>query len=257
MKLHLARSKPRWKPASRTVRRLVLAVPTSAEFDTVSKDSQQLDRAVEESTRRLAHALHDDAAQLLAAIGIAVDELERTLFSDTERQFRKVKQLLKHAEHEFRHLSHELHPTILDDCGLVPALEFLVEGLSSRGRLDIKVKANDTNRLPKPIEVAIYRVVQEALNNVVKHAGARHVLVAVRRNGTSLRCAIRDDGVGFDVPAMLASPERRGLGLIGARDRLASIGGKLAIRSVPGGGTELLAIVPVEGRRGDHRDAGR
>src|SRR5688500_552331 len=132
MKLRPARSKPRWKGASRAVPCLILPAPTSADFDTVSKDSQQLDRAVEESTRRLAHALHDDAAQLLAAIGIAVDELERTLFSDTERQFRKVKQLLKHAEHEFRHLSHELHPTILDDCGLVPALEFLAEGLSSR-----------------------------------------------------------------------------------------------------------------------------
>jgi len=234
-----------------------MAAPSSAAFDTGSKDSGQLDRAVEESTRRLAHALHDDAAQLLAAIGIAVDELERTLFSDTERQFRKVKQLLKHAEHEFRHLSHELHPTILDDCGLVPALEFLAEGLSSRGRPVIKVRANDTGRLPKPIEVAIYRVAQEALNNVLKHASASRVVVVLRRGGTSVRCTIRDDGVGFDVAATLARPDRRGLGLIGARDRLASVGGKLAIRSVPGGGTELLAIVPVEGTRGDHRDARR
>jgi signal transduction histidine kinase len=257
MKLHLAQSKPRWKPPSRPVRHLVLAAPASEAFDTVSKDSEQLDRAVEESTRRLAHALHDDAAQLLAAIGIAVDELERTLFSDTERQFRKVKQLLRHAEHEFRHLSHELHPGILDDCGLVPALEFLAEGLSSRGRLVVKVKGNDTDRLPRPIEVAIYRVAQEALNNVVKHASASRVVVAVRRTGSSLRCAIRDDGVGFDVAATLASPDRRGLGLIGVRDRLASVGGKLAIRSAPGGGTELLAIVPVEGSRGDHRDARR
>jgi signal transduction histidine kinase len=257
MKLHIARSKPRWKPRSRPVAHLVMAAPPSGEIDAVSKDSGQLDRAVEESTRRLAHALHDDAAQLLAAIGIAVDELERTLFSDTERQFRKVKQLLKHAEHEFRHLSHELHPTILDDCGLVEALEFLAEGLSSRGRLAVRVKGNDTERLPKPIEVAIYRVAQEALNNVLKHASATRVVVALRRSATSIRCAIRDDGVGFDVAATLASPDRRGLGLIGVRDRLASVGGTLAIRSVPGRGTELLAIVPVEGSRGYHGDARR
>jgi signal transduction histidine kinase len=257
MKLRLAQSKPRWKPGSGAAPRPLRAVPSSPAFDTVSKNSEQLDRAVEESTRRLAQALHDDAAQLLAAIAIAVDELEQTLFSDAEKQFRKVKQLLKHAESEFRHLSHELHPTVLDDCGLVPALEFLAEGLSRRGRLEVKVKANYADRLPKPIEVAIYRVVQEALNNVLKHAGARHVVVAVRRNGAWLRCAVRDDGAGFDVAATLASPARRGLGLIGARDRMVSLGGKLAIRSVLGGGTKLLAIVPVEGSRANYGAARR
>src|SRR5207237_10777777 len=121
------------------------------------------------------------------------------------------------------------------------------EGRSRGGSAVIKVRANDTGRLPKPIEVAIYRVAQEALNNVLKHASASRIVVVLRRGGTSVRCTIRDDGVGFDVAATLARPDRRGLGLIGALDRLARVGGKLGIRSVPGGGSELLAIAPGAG----------
>lgn len=122
--------------------------------------------------------------------------------------------LLDRIEEHLRRLSHELRPTILDDLGLFPAIEFLAQGVSRRMGLPITMEGSTEGRLPPLIETALYRIVQEALTNVTKHAQATRVTVRLQREVRKICCSIRDDGIGFDVPAVLARRGERGLGLI-------------------------------------------
>ncbi len=154
--------------------------------------------------------------------------------------------LLDKIEEQLRHLSHELRPTILDDLGLGPALEFLADGVSKRTGLQITVEGSPGKRLPAPTETALYRIVQEALTNVTKHAQATRVYIKFMRNRRFLRGVIRDDGLGFDVPVVLTRRGSRGLGLTGIRERLHAVGGTLDIIATPRGGTQLILTVPLE-----------
>lgn len=207
---------------------------------------RHLNETLEQESRRIAHALHDEAGQLLAAVDIALDEFAHEVPPTAQPHLQEVKGLLDQIEAQLRHLSHELRPTILDDLGLVPALEFLAEGVSARTGLSVTVDGPTTGRLPLAIETALYRTVQEALTNVTKHAQAKSVSVQVKRENRRLRCTIHDDGIGFDVSAVLARRGERGLGLIGIRERLDALGGRLQITSAPGQGTELAITIPLE-----------
>jgi len=157
-----------------------------------------------------------------------------------------VQGLLHKIEEQLRHLSHELRPTILDDLGLHPAIEFLADGVSRRTGLQITVEGVPGKRMPAPTETALYRIVQEALTNVTKHAQASRVTIRFARDGRLLRCSIGDNGAGFDVLAVQARRGARGLGLIGIQERLNAVGGTLNITSIPGSGAELIICVPVE-----------
>ncbi|MGH9534232.1 MAG: ATP-binding protein [Terriglobales bacterium] len=201
-----------------------------------------INEQLEAETRRLAHALHDEAGQLLAAVYIALDGAVGRLPAAQRPPFAGVRELLAGVEEQVRRLSHELRPTILDDLGLRPALEFLAEGVAQRYGISIAVTGTTGNRLPPALETALYRAVQEALNNVAKHAAASRVLIDLHRNTDKLECTVRDDGAGFD-PA--CSDGRQGLGLAGMRERLHSVGGELVIHSAPGSGTELRISAPL------------
>ena len=205
-----------------------------------------LNEALEEEVKRIAHALHDEAGQLLASVYIGLAEVQRDLPPHAAQRLGDVRALLDKIEEQLRHLSHELRPTILDDLGLGPALEFLADGVSRRTGLQIVVEGSAGQRLPVPTETALYRIVQEALTNVTKHARATRVSITLAWRGRSLRCAIRDDGVGFDGPAVLARRGARGLGLIGIQERLHGIGGALDVVAVPGGGAQLIVSIPLE-----------
>lgn len=207
---------------------------------------RHLNEALEQESRRIAHALHDEAGQLLAAVDIALEEFAREMPPTAQAHLQEVRGLLDQIEAQLRHISHELRPTILDDLGLVAALEFLAEGVSARTGLSITVDGVIQDRLPLPIETALYRIAQEALNNVAKHAQATSVTVQVNRENRRVRCTIHDDGIGFDVPAVLARKGERGLGLIGIRERLYALGGRLHITSAHGQGTELSIAIPLE-----------
>jgi signal transduction histidine kinase len=202
-----------------------------------------LNDLLEEQTRRISHELHDQAGQLLASVHMALDGLGRELPRGAAARLESVKGLLDGIEEQLRRLSHELRPTILDDLGLGPALEFLAEGVSARNGVRIALEALPDKRLPARVEAVLYRIVQEALNNVSKHAQASTVTIGVRSEEGVIRCAIRDDGVGFDVSAV-GRKDARGIGLIGIRERLARLGGALEINSAPGGGAELLVTIP-------------
>lgn|GEM_PF-2034729 len=200
-------------------------------------------RAREEEARRIAHALHDEASQLLASVHIALDNLIQQV-PEHAGTLQEVHALLDRVETQLRRLSRELRPTILDDLGLAPAVEWLAQGVADRTGLAISVVA-PSDRLPPEVETAVYRIVQEALTNVVRHARATKVQVDVRRGDSTIRAVVRDDGQGFDVPATLARRGDRGLGLIGMRERVEALGGKLSIESRPGKGTEISLTIPV------------
>jgi signal transduction histidine kinase len=207
---------------------------------------QRLNEKLEEEAKRIAHSLHDEAGQFLACVHIALEEVGRELPPRFRKRLREIRGLLDQVEGQLRRLSHELRPTILDDLGLLPALEFLAEGVSKRAALPITVEGRRNGRLPSAIETILYRVVQEALTNVSKHAQATHASVQIQRQPGSILCSIRDDGVGFDVPVVMKKKGQRGLGLVGIRERVAVIGGTLQIHSEPGHGTEMLITVPLE-----------
>jgi signal transduction histidine kinase len=195
---------------------------------------------LEATTRRIAHALHDEAGQLLASAYLALAEAARDLPSEQRERVDRVSGLLDQVTEQLRHLSHELRPVILDDLGLVPALEFLAQGIARRSGLVISIESAFDERLPPQLEIALYRIFQEALVNVGKHAHATRVAIALERTSTVVRGSIEDDGIGMrtDVPGTPG----RGLGLIGIGERLAALGGTLSIVSngsrLPAGGSD-------------------
>jgi signal transduction histidine kinase len=215
-------------------------------FQEANTALRRLNETLEEQAKQIAHSLHDEAGQLLASVHLALRDVGREMPDHARGRLHEVHGLLDQIEEQLRRLSHELRPTILDDLGLLPALEFLADGVSKRMVLPITVEASTQGRLPPVIETALYRCVQESLTNVGKHAQASHVTVRLQRETPGIRCSIRDDGVGFDVPGVMARRGERGLGLIGIRERLSAIGGTLQITSTPGRGTELLITVPLE-----------
>jgi signal transduction histidine kinase len=203
-----------------------------------------MNQVLEEEIKRIAHALHDEAGQLLAAAHISLDQVEDELAPGGQLLLRNAKKQLDDVYQQLRHLSHELRPTILDDLGLLPAVEFLSEGVARRSGLRIAVQSSKGVRLPAPLETALYRVVQEALNNISKHAHASSVKIRFRVSEKTVKCTIIDDGMGFDMGGAKTHPTGHGLGLLGMREKLNPLGGGLKIESAPGQGTKLFITVP-------------
>ena len=218
---------------------------------------RQIDELREEEVRRIAHELHDEAGQVLAAVHLAVEGLRPHIAPPGLVRHEQVVALLSHAQEEIRRLAHELRPLILDDLGFLPALRFLGDGVAGRAGIVVEVSGSTGGRLPPAVETALYRVAQETLTNVARHAHASRAVLVVRRTEREVACHIRDDGCGFDPAAASASGRRRGLGLEGLRDRVARLGGTLEIRSKPGRGTELEIRIPLGGVNGAHQDPAR
>src|SRR5712664_330177 len=218
---------------------------------------RQLNETLEEEIKRIAYAVHDEAGQLLVAVHLALAEVALELPEPQQAQFARIKEMLNQVEKHLRRYSHELRPTILDDLGWIPAIRFLAEGISKRAALPIHIDASVSERLPGAIETTLYRIVQEALTNAVKHAKAGNVWIRAWRENLLLCCSIRDDGGGFDSCQAQARPGRKGLGLVAMQERVTSIGGTLRIESRPGQGTELSIRLPLEGNHANsHRTRG-
>ena len=215
-------------------------------FQDAAKALRQLNETLEEEIKRIAYAVHDEAGQLLVAVHLALAEVARELPQAQQEQVRKIEGLLNQVEKHLRRYSHELRPTILDDLGWIPAIRFLAEGISKRADLPIHVEATVSGRLPGAAETALYRVVQEALTNAVKHAMASNIWIRAWKENLVLCCTVRDDGAGFDSRLLQAAAGRKGLGLIAMQERVSAIGGTLRIESCPGRGTELSIRLPLE-----------
>lgn len=208
---------------------------------------RRLNETLEEEIKRIAYAVHDEARQLLVAVHLALAEVSRELPKPQQEQVGRIEGLLNQVENHLRRYSHELRPTILDDLGWVPAVRFLAEGISKRTNLAIHVRSTVSGRLTTPIETTLYRIVQEALTNTVKHAKAQNVWIHAWSENLMVCCSIRDDGSGFDSSQVQTAPGRKGLGLVAMQERVSAIGGTLRIESRPGRGTELLIRLSLEG----------
>jgi signal transduction histidine kinase len=205
---------------------------------------RRLNETLEEQVRRIAHALHDDAGQLMVAAHMSLDDTVKDLAPPIQERLREVKIYLTRVDERIRDLSHELRPAMLDHLGLVAAVEFLAASVAQRAGLRITVRSSLRHRLPPQLSIAFYRVVQEALTNIRRHARASSVQIRFRNHGPSVSCVIKDNGIGFD-PGNLATPTSPGLGLLGIQERLNALGGKLAIQSAPGQGTVLEFTAPM------------
>jgi len=209
--------------------------------------SRHLNETMEGEIKRIAHSVHDQAGQLFDAARLAMSRVGHDVSPVLQERLREIGSILDQAETELRRLSHELRPMILDDLGLVPALQVLAEGTARRSRIMVQFETSVEGRPPPRVETALYRIVQEALTNVVRHSRAKNVKIQLVRDAKgTLRCYFRDDGVGFDVVSILSRKERGGLGLVGIRERLNAVGGSLQIRSELGWGTELRVEIPSE-----------
>jgi signal transduction histidine kinase len=204
----------------------------------------RVNEMLEEQSKRIAHAVHDEAGQLLAAVFIRLEQAARELPASYGSCFQEIKQMLELIELQLREISHDLRPAVLDDLGLIPALQGLIERVSKRSGIAINLANPPTGRrLPSGIETALYRVVQESLTNAAKHAKASRIEIRIWHDLNEVQCSVRDNGTGFDLNEVLSRKGSRGLGLVGIRERVESVGGTVSIHSFPGKGTELQVTI--------------
>ena len=199
--------------------------------------AQELERA------RLARELHDETGQALTSILLGLKGVEQAVATEEARAaLASVRETVSSTLQSVRRLAVELRPSALDDFGLVPALERLAAtfGEQTGVRVDFEAQV-DEGRFAPEVETTLYRIVQEALTNVVKHAGASRVSILVVRRGDAVAAVVEDDGSGFEP----STAREAGLGLAGMRERMALVDGALRVESSEGGGTTIAVEVPV------------
>jgi two-component system sensor histidine kinase UhpB len=209
-------------------------------------------RAQEEERRRLARDLHDEVNQALTAILLRLEALAQDSPAERLEEMNELKRLVNQAMEELLNLARQLRPSALDDHGLMPAIETQLKRFSARTGVEVSLNTDgDADTLPEDVQTAVYRILQEALANIGRHAGATAVVLDIEVDDEQLELRIRDDGAGFD-PGALARGSRTdgpgaGLGLSGMVERARLAGGELDVRSAPGGGTTVtLRIARVQ-----------
>ena len=212
---------------------------------------QRLTTAQEDERRRIARDMHDTVGQTLTALALGIQTLRDAgpLPQAALLRLNHVQQLADELARQVHDLATQLRPTALDDLGLEAAARHLVADWSARSAVSADFQSTGVadERLPTEVETALYRVVQEALTNVAKHAKARRVAVVLSRTDGHAVAVIEDDGVGFDPEEITPTPQRLDdrdrLGLLGMRERVGLVGGTLEIESTPGKGTTIIARV--------------
>ena len=205
-------------------------------------------RAQEEERRRLARDLHDEVNQALTAILLRLEALAQETPPEREPEVAELKRLVNQAMDGLLNLARQLRPSALDDHGLVPAVETQLKRFSSRTGIEVRLDTRgEPDELPEVVQTAIYRVAQEALTNVTRHAGATVVELDLEEEEGAVELRVRDDGGGFDPSAVVRTSTDvpgGGLGLVGMAERARLVGGELDVRSAPGGGTTITLRVP-------------
>ncbi len=222
--------------------------------DRLESLSRQLLTAQESERRMMARELHDEIGQSLTALKLALSSSrERLATSALDESVELTERVLQ----QVRELSLDLRPALLDDLGLLPAIRWLVDRQARRAGWTVRIDAADLQHgLPAEVEIAGFRIVQEALTNVMRHAGARHVAVSVQQTDAGLTLTIQDDGCGMDV-GKAHSRALRGssMGLLGMEERVSLLGGHLTIESQPGAGTTVRASIPTHPSRQENSGA--
>ena len=210
--------------------------------------SRRLVEGQEAERRRIARELHDEIGQSLTGLKLTLQALHRSCDGpEMKLPLQEALETVDRILRQTRDLSLSLRPSLLDDLGLVPALRWYVDRVAQQAGFVAHFAADPfETRLPPAVETACFRVAQEALTNVVRHAQARRVYVEVRRRDGELSLVVRDDGVGFDVEAALEGVAHGvSLGLLSMQERVRLIGGRLEIESVIGKGAEVRAVFPI------------
>ena len=243
-------------------RQLGIALENAWLYEQVHKKEelrgQLLERAVaaqEEERKRIARELHDEIGQLLTALAVGLGGVEQTIAQEPERaqyQVIELKNMTMHAIESLRQFVSDLRPSVLDDMGLVSALRWFVGQFAERSKLQVDFEVVGTKRrLPSQVETVLFRIAQEGLNNVGRHAHASLALVRLEFIDPLVILTVEDNGRGFVVEQVIGTPVKRAWGLLGVQERVELVGGKFRIDSSPGRGTRLIVEIPVGETRQD------
>jgi signal transduction histidine kinase len=207
-------------------------------------------RAQEEERKRIARELHDEFAQTLTAFVMSIEAADQALppGSDQIRErLLRTKTLATQTLEQTRLLILDLRPVVLDDLGLIPAIRWYAERHLEMTGVKVELQVTGTKgRLLPEVETTLFRIIQEAISNVAKHADASHVTISLEFMDSLVTAAIEDDGRGFDVsPTLSSEGKKQCLGFLGMQERATLLGGKLAIESRPGTGTKVLVEIPL------------
>lgn len=205
--------------------------------------------AQEEERRSISRELHDEVGQSLGALLVDVGRLKTAIPPDNQaaqEQLAQIKTTAENTVNAVRNIALLLRPSMLDDLGLIAAIEWQAREISRRSEMEVEVEApaagSVSETLSEEYKICIYRVTQEALNNAARHSGGKQAWVKLEQSADRIAVTIRDDGRGFD------ARKTRGLGLLGMEERVRRLGGKLEIDSRPGEGTVLKAELPLQGK---------
>jgi len=210
---------------------------------------KQITFAQEEERQRIAQELHDDTAQALVVISRKLDSFvgsNKKLSENGVNELEDVIDQVNRTLHEVRRFSQDLRPSVLDDLGLIPALEWLVPELEKHFKINVKLKVNGKpQRFSPETELVLFRISQEAMRNIGKHANAKKAMVTISFNDEDTSIIIKDDGRGFKLPETIGDFAAIGkLGLVGMQERVQLIGGKLKVSSKPAKGTTITIEIP-------------
>jgi PAS domain S-box-containing protein len=211
--------------------------------------SAHLETVREEEKRKISRDLHDETSQVLSSLHAYLEAAIQTLPAEAEQSreiLRKAQNLSTTILDEIRKLIYELRPSMLDGLGLAVAVKSLANNHLKPTGLKVRVLVSGNRKRTTPeLETILFRVVQEAFNNILKHANSRNVEVRLSFRKSSITVNIRDDGIGFDFQDSLRLKDKQlGMGLIGMRERISLVNGSLEVRSKPGKGTEISVEVP-------------
>lgn len=215
---------------------------------------RRLISAQDDERRRTARELHDEAGQALTGVLVGLRRVHAAMtLAKAKAGARGLREITSRAITDVGRLARGLHPSVLDDMGLVAAVRRYVAEYTGLHGMKVSVNADAqvlSQRLPSALEVTLYRVVQEALTNAARHAHAKCIEIVIRGEETAVELNVRDDGSGFDPNALVRSAARGRLGLIGMRERIALLGGSMSLDSRPGAGTTVAVRVPRHGGKG-------
>ncbi|MEW5960202.1 MAG: GAF domain-containing protein [Chloroflexota bacterium] len=233
-----------------------IAIQNARLHQNVLAERDRVIEAEEQARRRLARDLHDGPTQLVAGIMMSLDFSRKAIEKDPSllpKELNYMQELAGRASHQMRTMLFELRPLVLETQGLAPALEVFLErrqkDIETGTKLELRLKpsypAREISRLDERVEATIFAIVQETVNNALKHAQANHILVELRETHAALIVTIADNGQGFNVDKVMNNYEQRGsLGMINIRERTELIGGELTVTSESGKGTRVVVSVP-------------
>jgi signal transduction histidine kinase len=219
--------------------------------EVVRELSARLLQIQDEERRRIARELHDSVGQMLAAVSMNLAQVNHeasALSVDARRALEDNSALLEQLSREIRTISHLLHPPLLDEVGLQSALQWYIDGFGERSKIKVDLELpDDFGRLPRNLEITLFRVVQECLTNIHRHSESSTAAIRFARSENEVRLEVRDAGKGIPAEAQtgLSSGKLSGVGLRGMHERLRQMGGHLDIQS-NSSGTLVIATLPIE-----------